>query len=144
MQTIDRWRKWSPSTVNICGSAEITPSKPTKIIFEGFEGTILGSSQIILPLTDTPAERRESFMRWMALTCVDNDRFFTSLSILFKSFSAWQIEHDVSTPTMAEFEMLLVERNFLIGDVAKVRLVSGLAFHDDIKAFNRFQWEVLK
>ncbi len=80
-----------------------------------------------------------SHSRWLGFTCVRHSRIFTGLSSLYHSFCEWQSERCEWEPDLAAFEALLVERDFLIGEVAGTKLVSGLAFRDDLEAIRRFQ-----
>ena len=51
MSTMSRWLTWTPKASIIQKTPELEPSKPSKVIFEGFEGTNPGLFQTIEPDT---------------------------------------------------------------------------------------------
>lgn len=82
---------------------------------------------------------RRPFTGWLNFTCARRPRDFAGLVCLHRSFVEWQAEHNDQAPDLAVFEALLVERGFLTGEVAGTKLVSGLAFRDDLESIRRFQ-----
>lgn len=138
-----KWMDWQPGDEIISVSPETELTELTKTNSVSFVSSIPGESQIISPPADGLDAWREPFSRWLNFACVRNARWFTNVNALLRSFAEWQAEHDDWAPDLAVFEALLIERDFLIGEVAGTRLVSGLGFRDDVGSITRFQREAL-
>lgn len=94
--------------------------------------------ELTMPLA-APAEWREPFTRWLDSACVRSPRCFGGVGCLHIAFCEWEVQRGGVPCTRDTFERLLIERGFLIGEVAGVVLVSGLIFRDDLEAHKRYQ-----
>jgi len=80
----------------------------------------------------TLEEWREAFALWLEFACVRRSRDFSGLICLYRSFSDWQNKHNDWALSIDTFEALFAEQDFLVGEVFGTKLVSGLAFRDDL------------
>lgn len=82
-----------------------------------------------------PAEWRESLTRWLESACVRSPRCFGGVGRLHIAFCEWEVGRGSVPCTRNDFEWLLAELGFLLGEVSGVVLVSGLTFREDFEAY---------
>jgi hypothetical protein len=142
MQASRRWREWHPpekfqecSQQEVPKVPELQPEHllsplalPTLAISKTFN-----SSDSVLP--HDPAEWRKPFARWLDCACVRSLRCFGGVGCLHIAYCEWEVGQGGVPCTRETFERLLTERGFLMGEVAGVVLVSGVAFRSDLETY---------
>lgn len=137
-----RWRDWNPPVAfQECPECELT--KPTEHLPSPIL-SVLSVPSLPVPDTNTPsasilpfdlAKWREPLSRWLDSFCVCSPRCFGGVACLHIAFCEWQVRQSEVRCTRETFERLLIERGFLIGEVAGVVLVSGLIFREDFAVY---------
>ena len=136
MLEIDRWLKWQPSSKKLDVSPGLEPSKPSKRPSEGFGGAVHEETQNFSEhVLSESAALHEDFARWLDSACVRAPRCFAGLICLHGHFCEWAVEQGQLPSTRETFKQMLVDGEFLIGEVAGVVLVSGLTFREDFEAY---------
>ncbi len=94
---------------------------------------------VALVLERNAAPWRDPLARWLDSACVRRPRDFGRLVCLYREFCIWQGEHGGVVCTLDVFAQLLVEADYVIGDVCGVRLVSGLMLKADVLACELYE-----
>ncbi len=130
-----RWRDWTPPESSDKGP-EHEPPKPPKPILSVLSVHTLAISEKASEPDRSPlhesAEWRETFAQWLDSVCARHPRAFGGVAALHLAYCEWEIARNGVPCTRETFERLLGELGFLIGEVAGVVLVSGLAFREDV------------
>jgi hypothetical protein len=143
MQTIDRWRNWTPDPKKFDEYTEDGLTKLTKPTSVSFVSSIPAQMQnfspgeprpetmvAAQPPEDDPAAWREPFQAWKTSRCVRRDRCFGGMGCLHIHFADWAISHDAVPCTRQTFERLLTDAGFIIAD----GLVESLLLREDMEA----------
>jgi hypothetical protein len=132
MKLDTRWLDWQGSTEKFEKSAESVPSKTSKMISGGFEGTDSTQNQNFFMLEAEPAAYEEAFSRWIRERCVFRDRAWWGVGGLHRDYAVWCDEVGQEVPcSLRTFKLLLKESSFNITDDG---LVYGLAMIEDLKS----------
>jgi hypothetical protein len=91
-----------------------------------------------LSVDDALEGLRKLFVTWLDSECALTARWFGGISRLHLDFCEWCIAHNEVPSNRAEFEGLLTDLGFLIGDVHEIRLVSGLVLKTDLEVQQAF------
>lgn len=95
--------------------------------------------ETLTPWNSTPSDDSaawsESLSRWLDSACVCAPRCFAGLICLHGHFCEWAVEQGHVPIARDAFKQMLVDRDFLVGEVAGVVLISGLIFREDFEAY---------
>jgi hypothetical protein len=135
MQSIDRWRSWTPGEgKNIGNDHKMELTKLTKPGSVGFVSSLSVQSSIILAASGMaihdPAAWAEDFHRWVITECIFRDRCFGGVGGLLRHFCEWQVTRDEVPCTRNTFEALLRDSGFFFAE----GLVYGLLLKADVLA----------
>ena len=131
MKLDTRWLDWQSSTEKFEKSAEPVPSKPSKMISGGFEGSDSSKIQNFFPLEAAPEAYEDGFSRWVRERCAYLDRAWWGIGALHNAYFTWceQIGRDVPG-NLNTFKILLRDSGFTVTDDG---LVYGLALIEDFR-----------
>jgi hypothetical protein len=142
MQSIDRWRKWTPERKrNIEDSLEVELTKPTKPDSVSFVSAIpyqapiiASASAVLADPTGMPAEDpvywREDFTKWKQEQCIQRSGYQDCGGVgpLYVNFCEWTVLHK-SVPCMRlTFEQLLRGAALFVAN----GMVRGLVLREDL------------
>jgi hypothetical protein len=85
-----------------------------------------------------PEAWRAPFTEWLHSACTFHPRAFAGVRALHIAYCEWEIDRRGVPCSRETFETLLQELGFLMGEVERTLLVSGLIFRDDAAAYSLF------
>ncbi len=82
---------------------------------------------------------RRPFEQWLLSACIQRPRDFGGFNVMLIDFNLWAGLQGGSACSPDLLSWLLAERDYVIGTVHGVELVSGLLLKEDWQAHQRFQ-----
>jgi hypothetical protein len=136
VQSIDRWRNWTPVKQIVEEHPKTELTKPTKPHSVSFVSSNLQEPQNISGgmAHQAPDAWAEDFHIWALSQCVYHDRCFGGIRSLHRHFSNWAIAREVDPCTLESFKWLLDNAGFFSAD----GMVSGLILKEDFDALRGY------
>jgi hypothetical protein len=126
-----RWLDWQSPSEKFEKGANPSPSKPSKIISGGFEGTESSKIPNFFSLEAAPEAYEDEFSRWVREQCVFLDRAWWGIGALHSAYFTWCEQTGRDVPgNLNTFKILLRDSGFAVTDDG---LVYGLALVEDLR-----------